>query len=281
MWEELLKPGLTLGALGLLMGALLAIASRIFAVHVDERIEQVSACLPGANCGACGFAGCAAFAEAVVKGDAHPSGCVGGGPTAIVEIGKIMGLDVAPHEPRVAHVSCSGGYMAVHRFTYAGVKSCYAAARVAAGPMECTYACLGYGDCMNVCKFDAIRMEGGHAYIDRNRCTGCGMCAKICARGIIDLIPPTAPVFVNCHSRDRGAITRTVCQEGCIGCMLCVKKCQHDAIHVIDNLARIEYNKCVACGECMTVCPRGIIRKEVVAPSVLKARQAQQEQQAQ
>ena len=264
MWIEILKAALTLGALGLIMGVLLAVASRIFAVHTDERVEQIAALLPGTNCGGCGFAGCSAYASAVVRGEASPSACVAGGAAAAQGIAKILGVDVDTRERRVAHVYCSGGDVTARRFQYTGVQSCFAASRVANGPVECTFACLGFGDCVKSCAFDAIHIEGGHAFVDRDRCTGCGKCASTCPRKIIGLIPAAAPISVNCSSRDRGAFVRSVCEAGCIGCTLCVKKCEHDAIHVVDNLARIDYEKCVGCGECLKVCPRGIIREEEI-----------------
>ena len=264
MWTEILKAALTLGALGLIMGVLLAVASRIFAVHTDERVEEIVAILPGANCGGCGFAGCTAYANAVVKGEASPSACVAGGAAAAQGIAKILGVDVDTRERRVAHVYCSGGDLTARRFQYTGVQTCFAASRVANGPVECTFACLGFGDCVKACAFDAIRIENGHAFVDRDRCSGCGKCAATCPRKIIDLIPAAAPVAVDCSSRDRGAFVRSVCEAGCIGCMLCTKKCEHDAIHVADNLARIDYDKCIGCGECAKVCPRGIIHEEEI-----------------
>ena len=268
MWTEILKAALTLGALGLIMGVLLAVASRIFAVHTDERVEEIVAILPGANCGGCGFAGCTAYANAVVKGEASPSACVAGGAAAAQGIAKILGVDVDTRERRVAHVYCSGGDLTARRFQYTGVQTCFAASRVANGPVECTFACLGFGDCVKACAFDAIRIENGHAFVDRDRCSGCGKCAATCPRKIIDLIPAAAPVAVDCSSRYRGAFVRSVCEAGCIGCMLCTKKCEHDAIHVADNLARIDYDKCIGCGECAKVCPRGIIHEEEILLTV-------------
>ena len=224
--------------------------------------------MPGANCGGCGFAGCTAYANAVVKGEASPSACVAGGAAAAQGIAKILGVDVDTRERRVAHVYCSGGDLTARRFQYTGVQTCFAASRVANGPVECTFACLGFGDCVKACAFDAIRIENGHAFVDRDRCSGCGKCAATCPRKIIDLIPAAAPVAVDCSSRDRGAFVRSVCEAGCIGCMLCTKKCEHDAIHVADNLARIDYDKCIGCGECAKVCPRGIIHEEEILLTV-------------
>ena len=253
---------LTLSVLGLAVGVLLAAASHFFAVRTDDRVEKITACLPGANCGGCGFAGCGAFAGAVVKGEASPSGCVAGGPATARRIAAILGVDADTRERRVAHVFCSGGDVTARRFRYVGVQSCYAASRVAGGPVECTFACLGYGDCVKACPFGAIRIRDGHAFVDRDVCTGCGKCASVCPRKIITLIPAEAVISVNCSSRDRGAFVRSVCDAGCIGCRLCEKKCAHDAIHVTDNLAKIDYDKCVRCGECLEACPRHIIRMD-------------------
>ncbi len=267
MGTEILRAVLALGILGLAVGVLLAVASHFFAVRTDDRVEKIIAVLPGANCGGCGFAGCTAFANAVIRGEAPPSGCSAGGAPVAQNIAKILGVDVDTRERRVAHVYCSGGDVTARRFRYVGVDSCYAAARIAGGPVECTFACLGYGDCVKNCPFDAIHIVGGHALVDRDRCTGCGKCAAVCPRKTIALIPASATVSVNCSSRDRGAFVRSVCEAGCIGCRLCEKKCQHDAIHVADNLARIDYDKCTRCGECAAVCPRKIIRIEGQAPA--------------
>ena len=260
---------LTLSILGLAVGGLLALAAHFFAVRTDDRVDRIVACLPGANCGGCGFAGCTAFAGAVVKGEASPSGCTAGGPAVARKVAAILGVDADTRERRVAHVFCSGGDVTARRFRYVGVESCFAAARVAGGPVECTFACLGYGDCVKACPFGAIRISGGHALVDRSICTGCGKCAAVCPRKTISLIPADAEISVNCSSRDRGAFVRSVCEAGCIGCRLCEKKCQHDAIHVTDNLARIDYDKCICCGECLEVCPRHIIRAEDLLPGRL------------
>ncbi|NLD87546.1 MAG: Fe-S cluster domain-containing protein [Clostridiales bacterium] len=263
--NNILAATIALGSIGLVLGILLAVASKVLAIETDERLEKISEILPGANCGACGFAGCNAFASAVINGDVSPSGCPVGGEQLINQISEILGVAVDTRKKVVAHVNCSGGDAILRRFQYVGVESCYAAARVGGGPTECTFACLGFGDCIKACGFGAIRIERGHAVVDREKCTGCGLCAGACPRKIIEIIPEESVYSVSCSSRDRGNITRTVCDYGCIGCLLCVKKCAHEAIIVKDNLARIDYSLCVGCGDCVSVCPRGIIRvaKEV------------------
>ena len=262
MLEMVLKAALTLGALALLIGGLLAVASRVFAVRVDERVSKIEEILPHANCGGCGFAGCTAYANAVIRGDATPNACTAGGPAVSQGIAKILGVEVDTRERRVAHVYCSGGNLTAHRFNYTGVQTCYAASRTAGGPVECSFACLGYGDCVHTCQFDAIYLKDGHAIVNRDKCTGCGKCVAGCPRKTIALIPMSKQISVNCSSRDRGAYVRGMCEAGCIGCKICEKKCPNDAIHVTDNLARIDYDKCTACGACMDACPRGIIRNE-------------------
>lgn len=264
MFLAILKATLTLGGIGLVLGALLAAASRVFNVKTDERIERIAEILPNANCGACGFAGCTAYANAVIKGEAPANACVPGSAAVTQGIARILGVDVDTRERRVAHVYCSGGDVTARRFQYSGVMTCFAASRTANGPVECSFACLGLGDCRLSCPFGAINIKGGHAIIDRDKCTGCGKCTGACPRKIINLIPAAAPTTINCSSRERGTFVRSVCEAGCIACTLCVKKCEYEAITVTDNLARIDYTKCVGCGECAKVCPRKIIREDEI-----------------
>lgn len=252
---------LVLAIIGGVLGLALAFAAKVFEVKVDERQTAILEILPGANCGGCGFAGCANFAEAVVAGNAKAGGCVVGGSEVAEKVAAIMGTEAGPETRRVAFVHCAGGDRAVNKYDYGGVESCVAALKLQNGPKQCAYACLGFGDCVRACKFNAIHIENGAARVDREKCTGCFACKAACPRSIIADVPYENHYFVPCSSKSKGAETRKECQVGCIACRLCEKACEFDAIHVIDNLAVIDYSKCTACGKCFEACPRKLIVK--------------------
>lgn len=245
-----------LGALGLVFGALLAFAGKKFAVTVDERVEKVRGALGGANCGACGYAGCDAFAAAVVKGEAKANGCPAGGAKTAQAIGEIMGVAVTSSEPVVARVLCNGNCNNVSpRYEYDGLKSCRAAAGMSGGPTQCEFGCVGLGDCIKRCKFGAIELIDGVAVIDPDICTGCGVCAVTCPRGIIKLLPRKNNIVVMCRNKAIGRIARLQCKTACVGCKRCEKQCPSEAIHVVDGVAEIDETKCTQCGACVATCP--------------------------
>ena len=252
----ILFSGLVLGGLGLIFGLILSYADKKFHVDVDERVEKVRACLGGANCGACGFAGCDAFAQAVVDGTAKPNGCAPAGAGGAQKIAAIMGVDAGASEKKVARVLCQGiKGIAKERYVYDGYKSCMTAAGIAGGPKDCRFACIGLGDCMDHCAFDAITMKDGIAHIDENLCTGCGQCASVCPRSAIRLLPASQQVRVLCRNSDTARVAREVCANACIGCGRCKRECQYDAIIVENGYARINPDKCQGCGACAKVCP--------------------------
>lgn len=245
-----------LGGLGLVFGAVLALVGKKFAVKVDERVTRVREQLGGANCGACGYAGCDAFAEAVVKGEAKPNGCTPGGTKAAKAIAGIMGMAAEEVEPMVARVRCNGTCENVSkRYDYQGLKSCRAAAAIAGGPKACEFGCLGYGDCLNRCAFGAISIADGIAHIDETKCTGCGVCMNTCPRGIINLLPRDRTVVVLCRNKAIGKVARLQCKTACVGCKRCEKSCPSDSIHVVDGVAEINPDTCTRCGACVEVCP--------------------------
>lgn len=262
---QVLVPLGVLGGLGLLFGIILSVASKMFYVKTDERIDKITEILPGANCGGCGYAGCNAFATAVVEGKAATTGCPVSSDQAKTLIADIMGTQAQPQEKMVAKVLCCGGNdSAVKKYEYYGATDCVTANRLAGGDKACAYSCLGMGSCTTVCKFDAIKMMDGVAVIDKEKCTGCGACIDICPKSVIDLVPKRSRVYVGCSNTDKGNMVNKVCKVGCIACKLCEKACAFDAIKVEDNLAKIDYSKCTNCGACVEKCPRKIIVKEYV-----------------
>ncbi|MDQ7794832.1 MAG: Fe-S cluster domain-containing protein [bacterium] len=253
----MLEAVLILTAVGAAFGSLLAVASQKFAVTVDPRVEAIKEALPGANCGACGYPGCAGFAEAAVSGVVPADGCTAGGSDVSRRIAAILGVEVVEREREVARVLCGGGdRQAPFRFEYSGIQDCQAATLLAGGPKGCTYGCLGMGSCVRACAFDAIYMDRNRLpRVVEDRCTGCGKCVKACPRRVIVMGPVSRQVHIVCNSRDRGPVVRKVCTVGCIACRLCVKECPREAITFEDNLARIDYTRCDNCGLCVAKCP--------------------------
>ncbi|MDR1117137.1 MAG: RnfABCDGE type electron transport complex subunit B [Oscillospiraceae bacterium] len=250
---------LVLGILGLLFGIILAVASKLFEVKTDERLAEVLDSLPGANCGACGFAGCSAYAQAIIDGKAEANLCSVGGEESLARISGILGIETQKNTRIAAFVNCSGGINAARKFKYVGLPDCHAAMRVSGGPTECTSGCLGLGSCVKSCQFGAIKIRDGVAFVDHELCTGCLKCVNTCPKKIIRPVPYFADVNVACSSHERGSTLRRICNIGCIGCRICEKFCPHGAVKVVDNLAQIDYNKCTGCGECAVKCPRKLI----------------------
>ena len=260
-----------LGGLGLVFGLVLAAASKVFYVETDPRLDQLNECLPGANCGGCGFAGCGAYAEAVLKGEAPVGKCASGGNEAAKAMAAIMGVEAGEVTRKVALVRCSGARTydaegnltkgAKMKATYEGFHDCLAASRVGgSGPLSCKFGCLGYGSCTKVCKYGAISVKNGVAVVDEDLCVGCMACAQVCPRKIITAVDPSQNVIIACNSLAKGAVTNRACTVGCIGCGKCMKNCPSGAITITNNLAQIDSSKCTNCGECAKVCPKGLIK---------------------
>ena len=256
---EILIPTLVLVAIAIVCALILTLSSVFFGVKEDERVAAVRDCLPGANCGACGFSGCDGYAKALGEGATdNPSLCIPGSDGVAKQVAEIMGLAAGDVVERVAYVACNGSCKPSERqYIYDGPKSCAAANINYSGDRDCTFACLGYGDCVRVCPRNAITINAEKciADIDPTKCIGCGLCVKECPNGIINLINDTSKVTVKCSSHDKGAQVRKVCSNGCIGCAKCEKSCPEGAIKVVDNLATIDYSKCTGCGTCHDVCP--------------------------
>lgn len=257
---KILLPVLIFIGLGLLMGALLALASKLFAVKKDEKAEAIKECLPGANCGGCGYSGCDAYAAAVSAGDAPVNKCSVGGAEAASKIAQIMGVDAGAQVRMRAQVMCSGtGEYAKKKYIYEGIDDCVAASKIGGGDKMCKNGCIGLGNCVRACPFDAIVVEDGVAAVDYSKCKGCGICVSACPKGIIKLIPFDAKHWVGCMSVDDGKNTRKVCDVGCISCKICQKNCPAGAINVDNFVASIDYDKCTGCDICTDKCPRHII----------------------
>lgn len=249
------------GGTGVVIGILLGIAGEKFAVEVDEKEVEVRNCLPGNNCGGCGFPGCDGLAAAIAKGEAQVNACPVGGDLVASQIGKIMGVEAAESVKMTAYVKCAGTCeKAKENYEYVGVRDCKLALNnPGGGPKACTYGCTGFGSCKNVCPFDAIEIVDGVAVVDSLKCKACGKCVAECPRHLIEIIPADSTCRVTCSSKDKGVDVKKVCQAGCIGCSLCAKNCPSDAITVTDNLAHIDQDKCTHCGVCKEKCPVKII----------------------
>ena len=252
------------GAVGAIV---LVAASKFMAVEEDPRIEEVTNCLAGANCGGCGYAGCADYAKAVVMDGVPCDKCAPGGPKAAAAIAKIMGGTASAVEKK-AVVQCQGNSEHCKpAYDYKGIQTCAAAAALYGGPKTCSFACVGLGDCTKVCKFDAIHIVDGVAKVDKDKCTGCGACANICPKQVImiDVGGPRKPV-VMCSNKDKGAVANKLCTTSCIACGMCERTCKFDAIHVVDGVAKVDKDKCTGCGACANICPKQVIMIDVGGP---------------
>ena len=262
MISQILVPVLIVGGMGLVFGALLGAASKIFAVKVDERVPQIIECLPGANCGGCGFAGCSAYANALVKGGVKTNMCPVGGSAAAAKIADILGVEAEEKAKMVARVLCNGNpERALQKYVFDGPMDCHSAVRLGGGEKMCPHGCLGLGSCVKVCQFDAISVADGVAVVDVEKCVACGACAAECPKKIIKILPAQSKYTITCKSVEKGKLTRHDCQVGCIGCGICAKNCPKEAITVKDNLAAIDPLKCVNCGICAGKCPQHAINK--------------------
>ncbi|MCS3923094.1 Rnf electron transport complex subunit RnfB [Methanosalsum natronophilum] len=250
-----------LGGLAMVIGIVLVMASKVFKVETNPLVDEVLDVLPGANCGACGYAGCGEFAEQVVEDNAPITGCPLGGFEVEEKIGGILGKEVGgEEEPEYPIVHCKGGTNCTDRFNYIGVEDCKAVMLLSEGEKECNYGCMGRGTCVRACPFGAIIIdENKLPKINNNLCTSCGLCVASCPNDLITLSAISEKVHVLCNSHDKGKFVKSVCSTGCIGCKLCAKVCPEDAIKVTKFLAEIDPEKCTACGDCIEKCPQNTI----------------------
>jgi len=263
LWNSAWPAGVIMLVLGSSFAIVLLIASEKLKVEVDPKIEQIHEVLPNLDCGACGFAGCAQYAKAVLENPELLGLCVPGGPESTEAIAGILNLQIsdssAPERPIVhcrAHTAEKTYYS-----EYQGIPSC-TAANALANVQACKFGCLGFGDCTRACKFDALHIVDGLATVDYEKCTGCAACSKTCPRNLIEMVPfgYENMMTVACNSKEAGKSTRSMCKVGCIGCGLCVK--QTELFKVEDNLARLDYEKYEPSGQtetAMNKCPTGVI----------------------
>ncbi|MFA4944552.1 MAG: RnfABCDGE type electron transport complex subunit B [Lentisphaeria bacterium] len=254
---------LVLAATGLVLGVVIGIVVKLFAVHPDPKREAVEALLPGANCGGCGFAGCADFARALMAGEAEPGLCPSNTHENIAQIAMLLGLgSIAAREPKVAVVRCGADRGTAASKNYNGVTDCKSAALVGGGDKVCAHGCLGYGTCSRACPYNAIEMlAGGLAVVHADLCVGCGKCVSTCPRKLIQLVPKSAPVHVYCNSPAKGADKLKFCKTSCIGCRKCVKAAE-GKMKVEGFLASVNYAEPPGPAVC-EVCPTHCLRPTV------------------
>lgn len=251
-----------LAGISIIFGLGLAFAAQRFAVKTDPRVAQVLDVLAHAHCGACGYAGCEQYAEAVVKNpDVAPNLCTPAGAKGAEAVALITGKKADIKEPMFSRIMCQGDLSkSVRRFKYEGVLDCRAAVLAGGGDKSCIYGCLGYGTCSRVCPFGAITMSANNLpVVDIVKCTGCRKCEIACPKKVIEILPSSKAVLVACHSKDKGGDTRKYCQVGCIACSKCVKVCPFDAPSIQNNFSRINIDKCKVCGLCALNCPTNAI----------------------
>lgn len=271
--NEILIPIMILGGLGLLFAILLGIASNIFEVKSEPKVEEVLLVLPGVNCGGCGFASCEAYAKGVVLEGAAPNLCTVGGASVAKDIGNVLGIKVSAKEKMVAYVKCNGDCdKAKEQYEYHGIVDCVSATALpGVGSKACAYGCLGLGTCVHVCDFDAIEIINGIAIINEEKCTNCGACIEACPKDLIESVPIAKRVRVACNSEDMARDVMQSCEVGCIACRKCERACEFDAIHVNNNLALIDYDKCTECNACVIECPKDTIENLLLQDKIKNA----------
>jgi electron transport complex protein RnfB len=257
---------ISLSALGLISALILYFVAQKFLVIEDPRIDEVTDILPSANCGGCGFAGCRNFAENCVKAESLESlYCPVGGNETMSAIATLLGRVAIEKDPRVAVLLCNGSCDVRPRTSiYDGAATCAIASALYSGETDCQYGCLGFGDCVSECKFNALRMDRitGLPVVTDANCTACGACVKACPKDLFELrkrAKKDRKIYVACRNEDKGGIAKKSCDVACIGCIKCFKVCPYEAIVMNNNLAFIDSDKCKLCRKCVPECPTNSI----------------------
>ena len=249
--------------LSFLLGLLLGLFKKLFAVKTDPTVDTIREALSGANCGGCGYAGCDAFAQAVARGDAPSTGCIAGGEATAKKIASILGVEAGSITPKVTFLACNGTKeCAGDRGIYNGVKTCKAACLSINATKVCSFGCIGLGDCVEVCPFDALSMgENGLPIVDYKKCTGCGKCVSQCPKKLFHLIDSSTKgsiAMCSCRSDNKPQI-RKDCFAGCFKCGMCVRKCPEHCIELVNGIPEVDYSKCTSCKECINACPDKVL----------------------
>lgn len=261
----LLISAASMGGIGFVLAVVLAVADRKLFVKEDPRVEEINELLPGTNCGGCGYPGCKLLAEKLLAGEAPPTACVAGGSDLANALAGALGVEVGEQSRMVAVVLCRGGDAEASRsVTYRGEKTC-TAADLTGGDKDCAYGCLGYGECVDACNFDAMTMDpNGLPVVFYDKCVGCGACARACPRDIIEMHPEEHRLFVYCKNTDKGPQAKKVCKVACIGCTLCTKDCAVEGgITMQDNLAVVNHDLVEEDAEAIKRCPTKCILNDI------------------
>lgn len=259
------------------LGFIIVLVSKVFAVEVNESQEEINNLLPGVNCGGCGYSGCSGYAEALASGaDSNLSKCTAGGQETVEALAAYFGQTPGVFVPKVAVVHCQGSCENIRvTYEYTGSVNCQTASELFGGPGSCQYGCMGFGDCVRACEYDAIHVDNGLAHVDPNKCIACGACVKACPRKLISIQPKYQDLFtVRCSNPLPGKDVREVCKIGCIGCTACVRNCPVEAIHMEEKLAVIDPDICINCGKCASICPTKAIVSGLKTPSTVFSRLA-------
>lgn len=257
---------LVTGAIGVIAATVLYVVAKKFSVRENPLISEVESLLPGANCGGCGYSGCAAFARACVAASSLKGlYCTGMDTAGMDAVADVLGLKADKQTRKVAAIRCAATCdVREVKNVYEGMHSCAAAASLYQGMIDCVYGCLGLGDCVAACPFGAMSIRPGETLpmVDYDKCTGCGQCFEACPRSLPMILPVGEAgklTWVTCANKDRGPVAIKECNLSCIGCGRCKKACLHDAVTLDTYLANINAEKCVSCGECVKSCPRHCI----------------------